>query len=160
MANSVLLDTSFLISLVDGTRTHHEKAKEFYKYFLDNKHPMILSSIATAEFCIKQPLTDLPLSNFRLLPFNIPDSYHISNLFESYFKGKGDGRIKVKDDFKLVSQASFNQITYFITEDDKLVNDIIKPLNTLGKLTTKPLFLPDGLYRTLNIPPPANSLFS
>ena len=37
MNNSVLLDTSFLISLVDASRENHDKAKEFYKYFIDNK---------------------------------------------------------------------------------------------------------------------------
>lgn len=160
MNSSVLLDTSFLISLVDDSRTHHEEAKAFYKYFLDNRWPMILSSIATCEFCIKQPLTDLPLSNFKTLAFNITESHHFSSMFLPHFTNNGIVRNCVKDDFKLISQASFNNIEYFITEDEPLVNKIIKPLNASNSLATKPLYVPDGLHKSLNIPLPVKTLFS
>jgi hypothetical protein len=160
MASSVLLDTTFLVSLVDDSRTNHQKAREFYKYFLDNKYPMILSSIATAEFCIRQKLTDLPLNTFRTLPFNIPDSHHLSSLFDAYFKKVTPiPRNCVKDDFKLLSQADFNNINYFITEDADLIKDFIIPLNAEGKLRTKPLFVADGVHKALRLPLPQNPLF-
>lgn len=145
MSNSVLLDTTFLISLVDNTRQNHSIAKDFYKYFIDNKYSMILSSIVTSEFCIKQPLTDLPLSNFKALPFNIPDSYHLSGLFIEEFKGQLEGtcRAAVKDDYKIVSQCNFNKIAYFITEDEPLYNKLRK-LKSDGKIQFNTLFLPDG----------------
>lgn len=150
MNNSVLLDTSYLISLMDDTRTHHSKAKAFYQYFIENKFPMILSSIVTSEFTIKQSISDLPLNNLRPLPFNIPDSHHISSLFEEKFKGYTSGRVSVKDDYKIVSQCSFNKITYLITEDSDLCT-LLNSLNSEGKSIVKPLFLPDGYEKALGL---------
>jgi hypothetical protein len=152
MNNSVLLDTSFLISLVDDTRGNHAKAKGFYKYFIDNKMHMILSSIVTSEFCIKQSLTDLPISNFRTLPFNIPDSFHLSAIFEDKFRNYNTetSRNSVKDDYKIVSQCNFNKIEYLITEDEPLCK-LITNLNTEHKTSIKPLYLPDGHETSFNI---------
>lgn len=152
MNNSVLLDTSFLISLVDASRENHNKAKEFYKYFIDNKIAMVLSAIVTSEFCIKQPITDLPLANFRPLPFNIPDSYHISSLFEEKFKNvKNDiSRVSVKDDYKIVSQCNFNKITYLITEDEALYN-LLNSLCLEKDISFKPLLLQDGYEKSFGL---------
>jgi hypothetical protein len=153
MSNSVLLDTTFLISLVDDTRPNHTNAKGFYKYFIDNKIAMILSSIVTSEFCVKQQLTDLPLKNFKTLPFNIPDSYHLSHLFLDEFKGQLEGscRAAIKDDFKIVSQCSFNKITHFITEDQPLCNKL-RSLKSNGKIQLNALYLPDGYRIAFGLP--------
>jgi hypothetical protein len=152
MNNSVLLDTSFLISLVDASRANHIKAKEYYKYFIDNKIAMVLSAIVTSEFCIKQPLSDLPLENFKLLPFNIPDSYHISILFEDKFKNfnSSTSRASIKDDYKIVSQCNFNKITYLITEDQPLFN-LIKTLNSAKNIYFKPILLQDGYEKSFGL---------
>lgn len=160
MNKSVLLDSTYLISLVDDTRKYHQQAKDFFKYFIDNKYPMILSSIAASEFCAKQPITDLPLSNFKFLSFNIPDSQHLRHLFMDYINDRkpGESRIAIKDDFKLISQASFNKLGFLITEDD----NFFKKLNSLNQkslLTTKALFLPNGVNKELNIPVPSPGLF-
>jgi len=160
MMNSVLLDTTYLISLVDDTRANHQQAKDFFKYFVENKYAMILSSIATCEFCARQPLTDLPLSNFKLLPFNISDSHHLRTLFVEYVTHRitGENRVSVKDDFKLISQASYNQIDYLITEDFNFFNRMLD-LNSKTVLRTKPLFCPNGVHKEFKIPMPALSLF-
>ncbi len=150
MNNTVLLDTSFLISLMDDSREHHSKAKEFFKYFIENKHPMILSSIVTSEFSIRQSISDLPLASLRPLPFNISDSHHLCSLFEAKFKGFKSDRISVKDDYKIVSQCSFNKISYLLTEDSDLCS-LIKSLNSENLLNVKPLFLPDGYEKALGL---------
>ncbi len=149
-----MLDTSFLISLVDNSRSSHEAAKKFYQYFIENKIAMILSSIVTSEFCIKQPITDLPLEVFRTLPFNIPDSHHLSNLFMEDFKGQFEGTPKscVKDDFKIVSQCSFNKIKYFITEDGKLIAQLRK-MSHDKKIDFQVLSLNEGVDVSFGIPP-------
>jgi len=36
MAAGVLLDTSFLITLADMNRGHHETARRYWRYFLDD----------------------------------------------------------------------------------------------------------------------------
>lgn len=152
MNNSVLLDTSFLISLVDASRDNHNKAREFYKYFIDNKIAMVLSAIVTSEFCIKQPITDLPLENFRPLPFNLPDSYHISNLFENKFKNidSGISRVSVKDDYKIASQCNFNKITYLLTEDEPLFT-LLNSLQSEKNISFKPLLLQDGYEKSFQL---------
>lgn len=65
MSASVLLDTGFLISLVNAKRAHHTAAQQYYRHMLQNNIPMYFSAIVAAEFGIKQPITDLPLNNFR-----------------------------------------------------------------------------------------------
>jgi hypothetical protein len=153
MNKSVLLDTSFVISLVDDSRENHQKAVQFYKYFIENKIAMILSSIVTSEFCTKQDITDLPLNNFKPLPFNIPDSYHISSLFDDIYKNRdGQNRACVKDDYKILSQCVFNKIDYFITEDFNLHKKVLN-LKSSKKLHLTSLHLPDGYEVAFNIPP-------
>lgn len=153
MNSSVLLDTCFLISLVDDTRENHEKAVAFYKYFLQENIAMILSSIVTCEFCVKQPIEDLPLKNFKPLSFNIPDSYHLSKIFFDKFKvaPKLD-RISIKDDYKIISQCSFNKLTYLITED-KPMFDMLVNLKNEQRISFVPLFTPNGYEFSFNIHP-------
>jgi len=101
MTVSVLLDTSFLISLVDSNRDNHEAAKKYYTYIIERKIPIYFSSIVASEFAIKQPITDLPLNNFRVLPFNIPHSIKAAEIW-GLLDGRdsGDSRAVIKDDIK------------------------------------------------------------
>jgi len=62
--NSVLLDTSFLISLSDPTRTYHTVAGQYYRECVHRQVPMYLSAIVISEFQVKQAINDLPLRNF------------------------------------------------------------------------------------------------
>jgi PIN domain nuclease of toxin-antitoxin system len=75
MTASVLLDTSFLISLVDRNRVHHTIAAQYYKLLLEQQSPIYFSAIVAAEISIKQPITDLPLKNFRSIPFTQKPRY-------------------------------------------------------------------------------------
>lgn len=108
MMVSVLLDTSFLISLVNShNRPNHEVAVRYYKYSLDQGYPLFFSTIAAAEFAIKQSITDLPLKNFRTIPFNITHSIEAARLWNLLGKhDDGDNRSVVRDDVKLMAQAS------------------------------------------------------
>ena len=45
-----LLDTSFLITLVNPERDHHETAKRYYREGLLRGAPMYLSTIVASEF--------------------------------------------------------------------------------------------------------------
>jgi len=73
MVDGAVLDTGFFISLVDGNRPCHEAARGYYRHFLENGITMFLPTVVVAEFAIKQPIADLPLRNFRVLPFNLDD---------------------------------------------------------------------------------------
>lgn len=67
---SVLLDTSFFLRLFDTSSPLHENAKSYYKYFLEHDITLKISTIAIAEFCVKGEITDLPLRNMKIIPFN------------------------------------------------------------------------------------------
>ena len=51
--NSVLLDTSFLISLSDPARPHHADAGQYYRECVLRQVPMYLSTIVISEFQVK-----------------------------------------------------------------------------------------------------------
>lgn len=52
MTAAVLLDTSFLISLVDASRPNHSVAAQYYRLMLEQQCPMYFSAIVAAEFAI------------------------------------------------------------------------------------------------------------
>jgi predicted nucleic acid-binding protein len=52
MNNAAVLDTGFLISLVDRQRPNHRIARNYYKYFLEHGVVMLLPTIVAAEFSI------------------------------------------------------------------------------------------------------------
>lgn len=56
MTARVLIDTSFLITLVDRNRRHHSIAAQYYRLALEQQIPIYLSVIAASEFAIKQAL--------------------------------------------------------------------------------------------------------
>jgi hypothetical protein len=91
MTASALLDTSFLITLVNANRQHHEPAKQFYRYMLQNDMQMYFSAIVAAEFGIKQEVADLPLSNFRILNFSVPHGQKAADLWNALgMRDEGD----------------------------------------------------------------------
>lgn len=148
---SVLLDTSFLISLVDDTRKCHKQAVNFYKYFLENKIDMYLSTIVCSEFGIKQDITELPIETFRILPFNLPESCNNVGVFDSYFKGTENiDRVSIKDDYKLTCQAIYYNLTYFITEDSPLCGKL-QSLLQCGIIKTQSIFSPNGHEQFFNL---------
>lgn len=69
--NSVLLDTSFLITFANPDRSHHHAARQYFRECIQRQIPMYLSAIVISEFQVKQAINDLPMRNFVVLPFNV-----------------------------------------------------------------------------------------
>lgn len=145
---SVLVDTSFLISLFDPERPHHSIAKKYYKYFIRNSIDMHLSVIVIAEFNQVQPIADVMSSgNFIPLPFNFEDSLKTSDV--AYQLGgverKRDGsNPKYKDDLKLLAQASCNNIDFIITEDESTLARYCERLSKGGIISLSSIVLAKG----------------
>ena len=121
MNNMAVLDTGFFISLVDRNRQCHQAARSYYKYFLENNVVMLLPTVVVAEFSIVQPITDLPLRNFRVLPFNLPEAVKCAELNAHHYRqqlGSVGQRDAVKDDFKIIAQAVVQQVRLLLTEDE------------------------------------------
>ncbi|MDA3875731.1 MAG: PIN domain-containing protein [Halothiobacillus sp.] len=148
MTVSVLLDTSFLISLVDASpsRPNHSTAAKYYRLMLEQQVPMFFSAIVAAEFAIKQPLTDLPLKNFRTIPFNIPHSIEAARLWNLLARDRdsGDNRAVVRDDVKLMAQAAHESIPLILTEDASTLFKYCDRLRNDGQIKVRAIKLLDG----------------
>ena len=55
---SILLDTSYLITLADPGRAHHETAKRYLREALAQGFPLYLSAVVASEFQVGQPIRD------------------------------------------------------------------------------------------------------
>jgi len=145
MKPSVLLDTSFLISLVDGQRANHDVAAQYYKLMLEQQSPIYFSAIVAAEIAIKQPITDLPLKNFRHIPFNIPHSIEAARIW-NLLDGRdgGDNRAVVRDDMKIIAQALHEKIPFILTDDAKTFYKYCERLRLSNGLNIRAVKLSDG----------------
>lgn len=120
---TVFGDTGFFIRLLDSTNELHENAVAYFKYFLENDFIIRMSTIAVAEFCVKDTIDHLPLKNILLCPFNafhaIKTGECAQILFEAKTKGvlQVDHRIMIQNDVKLLAQAQCESVDYYITSD-------------------------------------------
>ena len=134
---SFLVDTSYLITFADSTRPQHETARRYFREALKQGVPLYLSAIVASEFQVKQAVTDLPLRNFIVLPFNIDHAMTAGILMRSIQREAGDDRVAVKDDVKLIGQAVCEQIAYVLTEDKNTLAKYLTKLNQSGECVTK-----------------------
>lgn len=145
MSAGVLLDTSFLITLVNAQRRHHAIARSYYLHLLNSGVPMRLSSIAASEFAMGQPLTELALNNFRPLDFNLVHAHEAARLWNALGqRDEGDARAVIRDDVKLIAQASREGIGYLLTEDASTLLKYCERLRVSGHIRTRAIVLADG----------------
>ena len=141
---SVLLDTSFLISFADSSRTNHATALGYYRECVRRQVPMYLSTVVISEFQVKQAVNDLPLRNFAVLPFNIDHAMKCGLLIRNMARDQEDDRVRVKDDFKLVAQCDCEAISHLISEDAGTLAKYLKRASQDGLAATKVVLLKNG----------------
>lgn len=141
---SILLDTSYLISLADPGRPHHATAVQYLRAALERDCPLYLSAIVASEFQVGQPVTDLPLRNFHVLPFNIDHAMMAGRIMRLLQRDAGDDRVALKDDIKLIGQMVCESITHILTEDAGLATKYLKRLAELGETNARAILLADG----------------
>jgi predicted nucleic acid-binding protein len=125
--NSVLLDTSFFIRLLNLDDPLHSNAKDYFKYFLAEGIEMRISTISIAEFCVRGDITDLPLKNLKILPFNYDHACKAGQFARIIFeKNKAQKnldihpRVLIPNDSKLFAQADTEvTIEAFVTSDER-----------------------------------------
>ena len=145
MNPSVLLDTSFLISLNNDNRPNHGVAHQYYQYLLEQNIPIYFSAIVAAEFAIKESIKDLPLRNFRTLPFNIPDAIEAARIWNLLGgQDSGDNRPVFRDDIKIIAQALRENIPFILTEDANTFYKYCERLRISHKLDIRAIKLVDG----------------
>src|SRR5450759_4170057 len=110
----VSLDTSFLISFADPDRPNHTVAVDYFRHCLAQQIPMWISTVAAGEFEVGQPVSDLPLQNFRVQPYNLPHAIRAAALFgalrEDTAPTSEDRRPVVINDLKILAQAEEERI--------------------------------------------------
>lgn len=142
--SAFLVDISFLISLAGPQRPNHATAMAYFREALRQGVPMYLSAIAASEFQVKQAVTDLPLRNFEVLPFNIDHAMQAGLLMRRMQRDAGDDRAVVKDDIKLIAQAICESITHLLTEDARTLAKYLDRLRDTGECVVRPILLKDG----------------
>ena len=135
MSESVLLDTSFFIRLLNEDDPYHKSAVDYYHYFMEKGITMKMSTIAIAEFCVKGSLTDLPIRNLMFVPFNMNHATKVGQLMAIVYEEKQkrgaqiSPRSVVPNDTKMFAQADIsNDIKYFCSADSEAVkvHDMMK----------------------------------
>lgn len=130
----VFCDTGFIIRLLDETNNLHDNAIGYFQYFLENDYLIRMSTIAVAEFCVKDSIENLPLRNILLSPFNANHAVKAGEcaniLLEAKAKGvlAVDARIIIQNDVKLLAQAQCDSASYYLTSDvqSKRMYDVLK----------------------------------
>jgi hypothetical protein len=132
----VSLDTSFLISFADPGRANHAVAVDYFRHCLAQQIPMWLSTVAAGEFEVGQPVSDLPLQNFRIQPYNLPHAIRAAAFF----------RALRQDDAKPVdiAQAAEENIAVILTEDRNTLSKLAERLRAAGQSEVRVLLLTEG----------------
>jgi predicted nucleic acid-binding protein len=142
---TALVDTSFLITLANpAQRQHHKTAVQYFRTCIDRGVVLHLSTIVIAEFSQKQPIRDLQLRNFVVLPFNIDHAIEAGRLHGLLAGDKGDERAAVKDDIKLIAQCRCLGIDAVFTEDRKTLAKYADRLRRAKESAPNVVVLADG----------------
>ena len=118
-----MLDTSFIINLVNEAAPFHKEAVEYFKRLLEDGYKVLVSAIALSEYAVKDSISSLPLKYLRIVAFNHKHAEK-SGLFGRAVKGcrKEDlqcGRAIVLNDSKIFAQAEAEGVDYIISADAK-----------------------------------------
>lgn len=145
----VSLDTSFLISFADPSRKNHSVAVEYFNYCLGKSVPMNLSVIAAGEFEVGQPVTELPLRNFRIQPFNLPHAIRAASYFKALKTGlgsldKADARPMILNDLKILAQAEEEGVGIILSEDASTLSKYAERLKKAGLCKLEVVLLKNG----------------
>jgi predicted nucleic acid-binding protein len=143
----ICVDTSFLITFADPSRPNHSFAVDYFRHCVGNGHMLCLSTLVVAEFECGQPITDLPLGNFHILPFNFRHAVESAN-YHRQIKGTEPvdeaNRYVVRNDLKILAQAHIEQCSIIITEDANTLTRWAERLRGSDQCRVSSILLKDG----------------
>lgn len=122
----VLCDTSFLVCLNRPTEVLHENARGYLKYLMTEQVSLFVSTIALAEYAVRDQISNLPMRYLRVLPFNIDHAQRAGEFARIAFTKRGQlandptQRVIIPNDTKMFAQADVSSaITHYLTGDSK-----------------------------------------
>lgn len=148
MGAGVVLDTSYLISLADPNRDHHETARRYWQYFMEEGIPVFLPTIVVSEFYVRQQIPPEILKCCVVLPFNWDDATLSAKLDFKQFADAGEPRGAVKDDIKIIAQAQICDALCVISEDGETLLRYVEQLKKLNQIKVRPIRLKDSFDRS------------
>ncbi len=143
----ISLDTSFLITFADPSRPNHAVAVDYYRQCQSQRIPMVISTIAAGEFEVGQPVTDLPLQNFRIQPYNLPHAIKAAALMRALKQAgqpQEDRRAVIINDLKIIAQADEDSIPVIITEDRNTLARMVERLRATSHCNVRVILLAEG----------------
>jgi predicted nucleic acid-binding protein len=122
----VLCDTGFLIRLNKHQDPLHAHARGYLKHLLAGDHRIYVSTIALAEYAVRDKIENLPMRYFRVLPFNIDHAQKAGEFASTVFTQRDQmaeeitQRVIIPNDTKMFAQADVTDaITHYLTADKK-----------------------------------------
>jgi len=110
---------------------------------------MWISVVAAGEFEVKQPVSDLPLQNFRIQPYNLAHAIRAAALLRSLQAHnsqpvENNARKIIINDLKIIAQAEEEKIPVILTEDANTLSKIVTRLRQSNATSAYFLLLKDG----------------
>ncbi|RYF45603.1 MAG: hypothetical protein EOO39_51020 [Cytophagaceae bacterium] len=122
MPKSVLLDTSFFLRFLNDEDPLYVHADGYFRHFLREETTMLISTISIAEYCVGGDMSELPLKNLRILPFNISHAQRTGEFARLVFQHRKTLDLKnrtiIPNDTKLFAQADTEaSVQYYLSSD-------------------------------------------
>jgi len=119
---SVLLDTSFFLRFLNDEDPLYANADGYFRHFLQEGMTMLLSTISIAEYCVGGDISELPLKNLQILPFNVMHAKRTGEFARLVFRHKNKldlaNRMIIPNDTKLFAQADVEaSVLYYLSSD-------------------------------------------
>jgi predicted nucleic acid-binding protein len=122
----VLCDTGFLIRLNQPQGPLHANARGYLKHLLVGDHRLYVSTIALAEYAVRDKIENLPMRYFRVIPFNIDHTQKAGEFAATVFAQRDQipeeitQRVIIPNDTKMFAQADVTEsITHYLTADKR-----------------------------------------
>lgn len=158
MSISVVVDTSFLITLANPRYPNYDVANRYFKFCLNpaNDIKLYLSSVVVSEYHQgASALQWLGSGDFIPLPFNILDGINVKTIAHNLgLPGNptstdpsnpiAGARAEYRDDLKIIAQADKNKIDYIITEDRRTLATYVDSLHSAGLTEVQAIVVADG----------------
>lgn len=138
---SIMLDTSFCIRLMDANDLLHTNALQYFKFFLQEKIIIHLSTIVAAEYAVGDDPQNLPLINLQIETFDFRDAATAGIFHKKLIGNKtnvaGYNRRIVANDVKILAQIKNREIQAIISKDIDSITKYINPLINSNLLSVK-----------------------
>lgn len=120
----VFLDTSFLVTLCDASRSEHDVAKRYFRFWVESGAKMIVSAIVYAEYIARADLPTIVLSSVSVAPFDAKSAMLAGRIMRQRLLERQSRPVEVsrdalKDDFKIIAHACECGAGIIVTDDAK-----------------------------------------